>query len=88
MLVTAIFIAVMGIFGFVAAMEVPINLVVDVETYGVFGVEERLVAEDESIGRVLHFGLGAELQVCVGVSAEAVADAQVVVVAAAGRIDL
>ena len=49
MLVAAVVIAVVGIFGFVSAMEIPANLVVDVETDGVLGVENRVVAEHKSI---------------------------------------
>ena len=49
MLVAAVIIAVVGVFGFVGAVEVSANLVVDVEADGVLGVENRLVSEDKNI---------------------------------------
>ena len=87
-LVAAIIITIVGIFSLVAAMKVPANLIVDVEADGVLGIEDGVVAEDKSVRRVLHLGLGAELQVGISSFAEAVADAQIVVVATAGCVDL
>ena len=78
----------MGLFGFVAAMEVSTYLIVDVETYGVLGVEDGVVGENKSVRRVLHLGLGAELQISMSSTIETVVDAQVVVVTTTGSVHL
>ena len=49
MLIAAVVVAVVGIFGLVGAMDVPAYLIVDVETHGAFRVEDRVVAEDKCI---------------------------------------
>ncbi len=88
MFVAAVFVVVVGIFSFVAAMEVSAYLIVDVETHGVLGVEDGVVGENKSVRRVLHLGFGAELQIGMGSTIETVVDAQVIVVAATGCVDL
>ena len=87
-LVAAIVVAVVSVFRLVAAMEVTHNLIADVETHRVLGVEDGVVAEHLPVGRVFHRGFRAELQVGVGAAVEAVADAQIEIMAAAWGVHL